>query len=352
MFSLIQIAVIMNGLFLLVILYDRVKFKQIETSKINDEWKESVFTTIVNALSFIGITIILRHVYGGTEPNMLLDPLDISVNSVVIRTVELVFMFTNFSILLVYLWNQIEGIFDKKELIVIGIVPTIFPFKKNETDQKEAVEKIIEEWIHDDAKEARTLNLKNLVDREIALGKGSVGRQEDLIKEQDKSTSIDVYIPIVPIEIELIKKYEQRIHGFNDAQGFYIRSAENLLTVLIKYIEYSYSEKGIDLSREIIRQELLSIDELLRKEKLPLKVFLAVVKEQMLFDSKKQDFFVLEVLGDTAAQKTSHELSYILDQVEKVDEFSSEITSNFMTDEIRVLSSTYKRQVKENWRMR
>ena len=334
MFSLIQIAVIMNGLFLLVILYDRVKFKQIETSKINDEWKESVFTTIVNALSFIGITIILRHVYGGTEPNMLLDPLDISVNSVVIRTFELVFMFTNFSILLVYLWNQIEGIFDKKELIVIGIVPTIFPFKKNETDQKEAVEKILKGGAYFDSKEVH------------------LGKRCDLAKDQKTMNSIDIFGPPVPIEEELIKKYKENIPGFNGPQEFYIMTAKVLLTVLIQYIEYVYDEKGIELSHEAILQELLAIDELLWLYELPLKVFLAVTKDIMLIDSKNSDFSMLDFLGDNAAQETSHELKFILDQVEGVDNFVSEITPSFMNVEIWNESLKYKKKVKEDWRMR
>ncbi len=320
-------------LFPISIVY-RMYFKQhysISKAKI----EKSMFTTIVNMLFLFVLFAIYKNVEGRDEP-----------------LVQLVFVCVILPILLVYIVNQVKVIVKQRELVVIGLVPIIYIYKKVKKRQREAVEKIIEEWIQNDAKEAYTSNLKNLVNREITLGKGSVGRQGDLIKEQEKSTSIDVYIPIVPIEIELIKKYEQSIHGFNGAQGFYIRSAENLLTVLIKYIEYSYGEKGIELSREIIRQELLSIDELLRKERLPLKVLLAVVKEKMLFNYQKQDFFVLEVLGDNAAQKTSNELSYILDQVEKVDGFRSEITSNFMTDEIRVLSSKYKRKVKEDWRMR
>lgn len=328
-----KIALYMNFLFPISIVFKHVSQGIIVISKI--KFKKSMFTTFVNILFLFGLFAVYRDIYERNEPLLLMF-----------------YVCVILPILLIYLLNQIKVISKQRELVFIGIVPMIYLYKKIKKRQREAVEKIIEEWIHDDAKEARTLNLKNLVDWEIALGKGSVGRQEDLIKEQDKSTSIDVYIPIVPIEIELIKKYEQRIHGFNGPQEFYIRSAENLLTVLINYIEYSYGEKGIELSREIIRQELLSIDELLRKEKLPLKVFLAVVKEQMLFNYQKQDFFVLEVLGDNAAQKTSNELSYILDQVEKVDGFRSEITSNFMTDEIQVLSLKYKRKVKEDWRMR
>ncbi|MDZ5760612.1 hypothetical protein RAK27_18385 [Carnobacterium maltaromaticum] len=334
MFSMIQIAVIMNGLFLLVILYDRVKFKQIETSKINDKWKESVFTTIVNALSFIVITIVLKHVYGGTEPNMLLDPLDISINSVVIRAVELVFIFINFLILLVYFWNQIEGIFDKKELIVIRIVPTIFPFKKNETDQKEAVEKILIGGAHFDSKEVH------------------LGKRCDLIKDQKKMNSIDIFGPPVPIEEELIKKYKENIPAFNGHQEFYIMTAKVLLTVLIQYIECVYDEKEKELSRETILQELLAIDELLWVYELPLKVFLAVIKDIMLIDSKNHDFSVLDFLGDNAAQETARELKFILDQVEGVDNFVSEITPSFMNVEIWDESLKYKEKVNEDWRMR
>lgn len=331
---MIPIAVIMNGLFLLVILYDRVKFKQIETSKINDKWKESVFTTIVNALSFIVITIVLKHVYGGTEPNMLLDPLDISINSVVIRAVELVFMFINFLILLVYFWNQIEGIFDKKELIVIRIVPTIFPFKKNETDQKEAVEKILIGGAHFDSKEVH------------------LGKRCDLIKDQKKMNSIDIFGPPVPIEEELIKKYKENIPAFNGHQEFYIMTAKVLLTVLIQYIECVYDEKEKELSRETILQELLAIDELLWVYELPLKVFLAVIKDIMLIDSKNHDFSVLDFLGDNAAQETARELKFILDQVEGVDNFVSEITPSFMNVEIWDESLKYKEKVNEDWRMR
>lgn len=72
----------------------------------------------------------------------------------------------------------------------------------------------------------------------------------------------------------------------------------------------------------------------------------------MLIDSKNHDFSVLDFLGDNAAQKTSHELKFILDQVEGVDNFVSEITPSFMNVEIWDESLKYKKQVKEDWRMR
>lgn len=327
-----QITLYLNFLFPISVFY-WVQFKQAGISKIKVE--KSMFTTIVNILFLFALFTVYRDFYGRNEPIFLMF-----------------YTLVTFPILLIYVLNQIRVIFKHKELVVIGIVPMICIYKKVKKSQREAVEKIIEEWIQDDAKEAHTSIFKNLVDREVALGKGAIGKRGDLIKERGKITSVDVSVPPIPIENELIKKYEENIPGFNGAQKFYIKSAKDLLTVLIKYIEYIYDEKGIDLSREVVLQELLSIDELLWKEKLPLKVFLAVVKEKMLFDYKKQDFFILEVLGDNAAQETSRELTFILDQVEKVDGFCSEITSNFMTDEIRVVSSTYKKQVKEDWRMR
>lgn len=322
----------LNVLFFISIFYKK-RFE--EQPSISEKELKSMFTTIVNMLFLFVLFAIYKNVEGRDEP-----------------LVQLVFVCVILPILLVYIVNQVKVIVKQRELVVIGLVPIIYIYKKVKKRQRETVEKIIEEWIHDDAKEARTLNLKNLVDREITLGKGAIGTRENLIKEQGKSTSIDVSVPIVPIEIELIKKYEQSIHGFNGAQGFYIRSAENLLTVLIKYIEYVYDEKGIKLSRETILQELLAIDELLWVYELPLKVFLAVIKDIMLIDSKNHDFSVLDFLGDNAAQKTSHELKFILDQVEGVDNFVSEITPSFMNVEIWDESLKYKKQVKEDWRMR
>lgn len=150
----------------------------------------------------------------------------------------------------------------------------------------------------------------------------------------------------VSIEEELMDLHSKRFPNGN--REFYLMSVKNLLIVLIQYINYIYDEKRLDLSRETILQELLSIDEFLWKEKLPLKVFLAVIKDIMVFDYKKQDFFNLEVLGDNTAQETSREFSFVLDRIKKRDGFISEITANFMTDEIREVSSKYKIQVAKN----
>lgn len=217
---------------------------------------------------------------------------------------------------------------------MIGILPSIFPFKKNETDQKEAVEKILKGGAYFDSKEVH------------------LGKRCDLAKNQKTMKSIDIFGPPVPIEEELIKKYKENIPGFNGPQEFYIMTAKVLLTVLIQYIEYVYDEKGIELSHEAILQELLAIDELLWLYELPLKVFLAIIKDIMLIDSKNSDFSVLDFLGDNAAQETSHELKFILDQVEGVDNFVSEITPSFMNVEIWNESLKYKKKVKEDWRMR
>lgn len=330
---LLKIALYMNFLFPIGIVFKHVSQGIIVINKI--KFKKSIFTTFVNILFLFVLFAVYRDIYERNEPILLMF-----------------YVCVILPILLIYLLNQTKVIFKQRELVFIGIVPMIYLYKKVKKRQRETVEKIVEEWIQNDLKEAHTTNFKNLVDREITLGKGAIGTRENLIKEQGKSTSIDVSVPIVPIEIELIKKYEQSIHGFNGAQGFYIRSAENLLTVLIKYIEYVYDEKGIKLSRETILQELLAIDELLWVYELPLKVFLAVIKDIMLIDSKNHDFSVLDFLGDNAAQKTSHELKFILDQVEGVDNFVSEITPSFMNVEIWDESLKYKKQVKEDWRMR
>ena len=320
-------------LFPISIVY-RMHFKQ-HYSISKAKFEKSMFTTIVNMLFLFVLFAIYKNVEGRDEPLL-----------------QLVFVCVILPILLVYIVNQVKVIVKQRELVVIGLVPMIYIYKKVKKRQREAVEKIIEEWIQNDAKEAYTSNLKKLVNREITLGKGAIGKRVDLIKEQGEIHSVDVSVSSPTIEQELIKKYKENIPGFNGHQEFYIMTVKVLLTVLIQYIECVYDEKGIELSRETILQELLAIDELLWVYELPLKVFLAVIKDIMLIDSKNHDFSVLDFLGDNAAQETSRELMFILDQVEGVDNFVSEITPSFMNVEIWDESLKYKKKVKEDWRMR
>ncbi|MFS7397880.1 hypothetical protein AB6905_17890 [Carnobacterium maltaromaticum] len=312
-------AMYMNFLFPIGIVFKNVSQGSIDISKI--KFKKSIFTTFVNILFLFVLFAIYRDFNERNEPILL-------------RLYVCVIL----PILFIYIVNQIKVIVKQRELVFIGIVPMIYIYNKVKKRQRETVEKIIEEWIKEDATEAQNSSFKNLVERETALRKN-----EDNFNVVP-GTSVPFHS--VSIEEELMDLHSKRFPNGN--REFYLMSVKNLLIVLIQYINYIYDEKRLDLSRETILQELLSIDEFLWKEKLPLKVFLAVIKDIMVFDYKKQDFFNLEVLGDNTAQETSREFSFVLDRIKKRDGFISEITANFMTDEIREVSSKYKIQVAKN----
>lgn len=329
----------MNFLFPIGILFKHVSQGIIVISKI--KFKKSMFTTFVNILFLFVLFAIYRDIYERKDIYERNEPILLLFYACVMLLM-----------LLIYIVNQVKVIVKQRELLFIGLVPMIYLYKKMKKRQRETVEKIIEEWIHDDAKEARTLNFKNLVDREIILGKGATGKRVDLIKEQGEIPAVDVFVSPLSIENELFKKPEENISRYIAQQEFYIRTTKGLLRVLIQYIEYVYDKKRIELSRETILQELLAIDKLLWVYELPIKVFLAVIKDTMLIDSKKHDFLELDFLSDKAARETSFKLKIVLDQVESVDNFVSEITPSFMNDEILDESLKYKKQVKEDLRMR
>ncbi|MFS7414429.1 hypothetical protein AB6889_17755 [Carnobacterium maltaromaticum] len=104
----------------------------------------------------------------------------------------------------------------------------IYIYNKVKKRQRETVEKIIEEWIKEDATEAQNSSFKNLVERETALRKN-----EDNFNVVP-GTSVPFHS--VSIEEELMDLHSKRFPNGN--REFYLMSVKNLLIVLIQYINY------------------------------------------------------------------------------------------------------------------
>lgn len=106
----------LNVLFFISIFYKK-RFE--EQPSISEKELKSMFTTIVNMLFLFVLFAIYKNVEGRNEP-----------------LVQLVFVCVILPILLVYIVNQVKVIVKQRELVVIGLVPIIYIYKKVKKDKE------------------------------------------------------------------------------------------------------------------------------------------------------------------------------------------------------------------------
>lgn len=137
---------------------------------------------------------------------------------------------------------------------------------------------------------------------------------------------------------------------------FFKGNAAILCECLVQYIAFEYDKPVNELSVETIMNELKSIDNLLTKEELSIKVFLLVARaytervDNMGLNEEPLDCLFLLRQSDNVLQSTYNAFTSVLEGTTLNNEFVSVSTFGFMNKRVKKLSNQYKWKIKEELR--